>query len=150
MSLIIDLNDVKAFANEFPDGPIMARIDVAKLDIAKGSGAPMIVVDFEIYHPDHGTATIRDWIVASFPNKVRNLWIALNNFSTEEYNQFMEESGGHLELTPETLHEAEFIINLGPKEYTDGKTGEKRVGKEISPPWYYPASRVDLLETPPF
>lgn len=138
-TLVVDLSGVQCDIRDFPDGPVEATIKSAKYDISERSGQPMIVVQFEIFHPEVGSSEIRDFLVASFPRKIKGFWQALNNYSVEE----MKEQA-NVEIDPLTLEGAQLILVLGMREKQD-KEGNKVMRKDIVAPWYYPAERTDLL-----
>lgn len=97
----------------------------------------MVAMELELYHPSVGTATIRDTLPISFPAKVKAFWMALNDLSPEQIA-----GEPNVAIEPEELVGAQFIVQLGEQE--NKQTG--KVYKSIVAPWYYPLSRVDVLE----
>lgn len=134
-TFVVDTTGVETHISEFPLGPIEATVHSVKADVSKKGGA-MLVLELKLYHPDHGEAIMKDWLPQSFPAKVKAFWMAINDFTQEQMN-----ANPVVEINPPDLVGAQLIIQLGEQESEqDGKTY-----KRISPPWYYPISRADLL-----
>jgi hypothetical protein len=135
-TFVVDISKVEASLRDFPNVPVEAKIVSADLDVAKSSGAPIIRLEFEIYHPDVGTTTIRDVLPHNFPAKVRAFWMALNDFTPEQM-----QNQSKVEINPLELVGASMIVQLGERE--NPATG--KIYKSVVSPWYYPLSRVDVL-----
>lgn len=131
-----EVND-RTSIRDFPDGPVEATINNATLDVSKTSAAPMIRLEFTVYHPDHGEATLKDTLPSLFPAKVQAFWQAFNRLSKEELKN---ESAA--DIDPADLVGASLIVVLG--ESTNEKTG--KTYKQVDYPWYYADDRVDVLE----
>lgn len=139
---VVDISSVQAPIQEFPNGPVEAQVAKAELDVAKSSGNMMLRIEFEIYHPDHGTATLRDFLPVTFPAKVKAFWQALNDLTAEQMAEQPE-----VNIDPDEIVGSQLIIQLGEQEGNNGK-----LYKNVSSPWYYPLSRatdlLDYIETP--
>lgn len=138
-TVTFDLSQIEANKSDFPNGPVEATIKEAKATVSKNSGNPQIELLFEIYHPDVGVATIRDWLPFTFPRKVGHFWAAYNNMTIEEVR-----AGGAIDIDPDELVGATLLLNLGEEEGTL-KSGEKAMFKQIVSPWYFSDTRTDLL-----
>jgi hypothetical protein len=136
-TLSVDLSKATTFVSNFPNGVYPAKVASAKLDVS-GAGNPMIVVELELYHPELGSGTIRDFLVPSFASKVKAFWQAVTGATNEEM-QLPENQ--NVEIDPDELVGAELLVQLGEQENAeDGKTYKSLVGS-----WYFPASRSDLI-----
>lgn len=139
MGMVIHVADIESSIREFPNGVYEAKVTEAKYDVSKKTNDTMIVLKLEIYHPVHGTASIRDWLPPSFPAKCFAFYLALNDWTRDQVDT------DDIELPePPDLVGAEILVQLGEQESkTDGKMYKTLIG-----PWYYPLSRAaELLDT---
>lgn len=139
--LSVNLANVETSAEGFPNGVYSARIMKAELEISKTSGNPMIVVQLEIYHPQLGTASIRDWLVASFPSKMKSFYQAVNNFNAQQLADDLARNS-EPEIDPDELIGAEMLVQIGEKP---SQMDPNRMFKNVVAPFYFPISRMDLL-----
>jgi len=139
--LSVNLADVKTYASEFPNGTYSARILKADLEVSQNTGNPMIVLELEIYHPKLGSATMRDWLVPAFARKMKAFYQAINNFDAQELADSIARDA-EPEINPSELVGAEVIVQVG--EGTS-KTDPTKVYKNIVAPFYFPITRMDLL-----
>ena len=146
--MVIDVSGVTANLGQFPNGVYEARVTAAKLDIAQSSGEPVIKLEWEIYHPELGNATIRDTLPSKFPAKCKAFYQAVSDLSHED---MQDPSHQQIELDPDELIGAECLVQLGEREGT-ANDGSKRMYKSIVGSWYFPSSRQDLIgyEDTPF
>ncbi len=137
----IDLSGATGDIRQFDDGNYQASIKEIKLDVSS-KGDPMLVIDWEVYHPRLGSATTRDWLVHTFPNKMKGFWLALNGITDSELE---DES---FDIDTDDLVGQTLIVVLGTQERTDkkGPNGETIYSKTFVAPWYFPSNRVDLLD----
>ena len=136
-TLQVDISNIAADIRTFPNAALEAKVLSAELDVARSSGAPLIRLEYEIYHPTAGTTKLRDTLPSNFPAKVKSFWMAVNDFSAEEMAEQPK-----VDIDPDTLVGATIIVQLGEQENKESG----RVYKTVVAPWYYPISRVDLLE----
>lgn len=128
--LTVDLSAVESDIRDFPDGAVEAEITEASLEVSK-KGNAMIALRFKVFHPEHGTATVRDWLVPSFANKVAKFVKAFNGLTQEELKAYE-----NVDLDPTELKGGRMIVVLG----TDDNGY-----KTIAPPWYFAETEVDVL-----
>jgi hypothetical protein len=136
--MVFNVSDVPADISSFPNGIYEAVIKEAKTDVAD-SGDTFIILTLELYHPTLGTARTWDRFYPNSTWKAKCLWMALMDWSEEEMVANPE-----FELVPEQLKGAQVLVKLGEKE---GKK-DKKIYKNIVPPFYFPTSRIDLLPLP--
>lgn len=136
-TFVVDVSQVEANLRSFPDGPVEATVKKVTPDVSK-KGGTMLSLELEIYHPSVGSATIKDWLPASFPAKVKAFWMAVNDMTEEEIA-----NDPLLKIEPEGLIDATLILQIGDQE----NKGDGKVYKQVVAPWYYPISRHDLLST---
>jgi len=139
--LSVNLANVENRADGFPDGVYSARVKDAKLDVSTNTGNPMIVLQLEIFHPTLGTASIRDWLVASFASKVKAFYQAVNNFSAQELADDIARDS-EPELNPTEMIGAEVLVQIGDRP---SKADPTKIFKNVVAPFYFPISRMDLL-----
>lgn len=124
----------------WPDGPVTATINAAELTTSKSSGEPMIVVEFEVFHPEYGTSTLRDYLPFAFGAKCTAFYQSFYRLNAQELKAEMAENNGDLELDDQELVGGTMIVVLGDVENQDGKTY-----KNVVAPWYYSDDRDDVL-----
>ena len=139
--LSVNLANVETRADGFPDGVYSARVLDANLDVSKASGNPMIVLQLEIYHPQLGTATLRDWLVPTFASKVKSFYQAVNNFTAQELADDLARDS-EPEIDPDQLKGAEVLVQIGEKA---SQQDPSKMFKNVVAPFYFPLSRMDLL-----
>lgn len=137
----VDLSNLKTPIWQFPNGPIEATIVSAKVDVA-ASGNPKLAIEWEVYHPEVGTATLYDNLPSvGFDAKVAAFWMALNELTPEDI-----QASPKIDIDPGGLRGAQMIVQLGEQERKD-KPGTTR--KSVVAPWYYPISKAaELLSIP--
>lgn len=141
-TLSVNLADVPSDLASFPLGVYEAQVLSADLEIAKSSGNPMIVVNFEIHHPDLGTATIKDFLSPGFKSKIKAFWMAANGFTHEQARDALAQ-GADIELDPDEMVGTQLLVNIGEKAARDGSG---RMFKEVAPPFFFPSTRQDLVK----
>lgn len=130
----VDLSKATSNLSEWPNEFVEATVDDAKIDISKSSGEPMLVLELEVYHPDHGSAKIRDYLPSGFESKSKAFYQAFNRLSNEEVNAETE-----IDIDPDNLTGGTVIVKLGEQE-VNGK-----IYKRIDAPWYLADTRTDVL-----
>jgi len=139
-AFVVDLTDVKAPISSFPNGPVEATIVSAEADIAKSSGNTKLTVEFEVYHPDYGTARIFDTLPSvGFARKVAAFWMALNDWGPEDLA-----ASPQVRIEGPELKNAQLVINLGEQERRD-QPGRMR--KAVVEPWYWSIAKGASLLT---
>jgi len=134
-SMIVDISNVQASIRDFPNHAVEAKVISAKRGLSQ-AGNMKVDLELEIYHPDVGTAVVRDNLPSAFPAKVKAFWMAINNFTQEDMADQEK-----VEIDPAALVNAQLIVQLGEQESKkDGK-----IYKTIVAPWYYPIDRTDVL-----
>ena len=133
---VVDISNIPANIQDFPAGAVEATILSAKMDVSKEKGNPLIRLEWEVYHPAVGTAILKnDTLPSAFPAKVKAFWQALNAFTNEDMADQPE-----AQIDPDALVGAQLILQIGPKESSNGK-----VYTSVLTPWYYPITRTDVL-----
>lgn len=135
-TMVVDISDVQASIRDFPNHAVEAEVKSAKRGLSQTHNLK-VDLELEIYHPDVGTAIIRDNLPAAFPAKVKAFWMAINDLTSEDMAEQTQ-----VEIDPAALVGARLIVQLGEQE---SKTNGK-IYKTIVAPWYYPTSRTDVLE----
>lgn len=131
MSMVFDFNDVSVGIKNFPNGPTEAIVKMAKSDVSQ-TGNPVLRLEFEIYHPEYGTAILKDNISPKFKSKALAFWAAVNDMTLEEL------IGTEVDVDPKGLKGAQLILQLGEKVSDfNGKTY-----KEVVDPFFFPLSRA--------
>jgi hypothetical protein len=139
-SLTIDLSGATGSIRDFPVGVYEAEVVKAELEVSRNTGNPMITIELEIHHPTMGSTTLRDWLPVSFPSKVKSFWVAAMNYTPQQAAEALSR-GSEVELDPTELIGTQLLVQIGERESTsDGKTY-----KGVVAPFYYPASRFDLV-----
>jgi hypothetical protein len=138
--LTFNAADVRQPLSTWPDGPVTASINSAVLETSKNSGEPMIVLELELFHPEHGYNTVKDWLPYAFPAKLAAFFQAFHHLSGEEFRAEVAENEGELEIDDAELVGGTLIVVLGDVENNNGKTY-----KNIVAPWYFSDERDDVL-----
>jgi hypothetical protein len=129
-----DISGIETDIRDFPDGPVEAEIAKAEIEVSK-AGNPMIVVSFKVFHPEVGTAIVKDHLVPSdkpfAKKKVATFYGAFNGQTLEEVRQYES-----LDLNPVELVGGRLIVVLGQND--NGY-------KQLVPPFYYPETQTDVL-----
>lgn len=137
-SFTVNIKDIKEFASNWPNGPYLAKVLEATVDVAKTPPHnPVIRLKLELYDPVLGTCLLNHNLASAFAAQVRSFYMAYHDLTLEEMAGVEE-----IELEASDLVGAQFIVQLGEKKSkTDGNTY-----KQIVSPWFYPVSRhEDLL-----
>lgn len=139
--LSVNLAGVESGLRDFPVGVYPARITKAELDVSKNTGQPMIVVWLEIHHPMLGSGTLRDWLVVTFPAKIKTFYQAVNNYTAQELAEAVNRNPD-IELDPQELVGAELLVQIGEEP---SQNDPSKLYKKVVSPFFYPVSRSDLL-----
>lgn len=139
-----DFSEVQASLRDFPPGPVEAEIIEATAEISKNSGNPMIVIKFEVTHPNHGSARLTDYLSPGFAAKGAKFWQAINSMSEDELRS-QEQVG----IDADNLVGSRLIVVLDEGEedtYTDKNGNERKAHRRgLDYPWYYSEEQVDVL-----
>lgn len=114
---LVDLSDVQDFGaiNAFPNGIYAARVLSGKFDLNK-AGNLALYLDIEIMSESLGTAQLKWQISSKAPFTLKQLWVAVNDFTPE---QFAENPVAKIE-DPNRLVGCEFLADIGRKPSQDG------------------------------
>lgn len=134
---VVDISDVTADIRTFPPGVYEATVEDPKTDVSK-KGNPLIKFNLRVYSPKHGEAVIFDNLPSAFPAKVKAFWLAFNDWTEDDMADMSE-----VEIDDvNDLDGAQILIQLGDQE--NKQTG--KVYRTVVSPFYYPISRIDLLD----
>lgn len=129
----VDLSKAKANLSEWPNEFVEATVNDASVDVSK-AGNPMLKLEFEIYHPEYGTAVLYDTLPTNFEVKSKAFYQAFHRLSDEEIKEEHE-----VELDPRELTGATMIVKLGEREY------QGKMYKQSDNPWFLSDERTDVL-----
>lgn len=132
----VNIGNVPVFASAFDNGPVVGRIIESELTVAASSAEPMINLQWEIFHPDHGTAKLFDRLPSKAAWKCQKFYEAITGLTANE----LTDDDSNIDIDADSLVGAEAILILGEREF-NGKTY-----KEPVPPFYAPITRTDLLD----
>lgn len=135
----VDVSQVRTRRDELPYGVYPAKILKAELTVSS-KGDPMIVLDLELSHPGLGNVEVKDWIPATYPSKAKALFLAVNGYDQAQGASVIA-ANPQIEFDPQELTGAEILVQWGKEKGRNGK--EDFLG--VVPPFYFPATRYDLL-----
>lgn len=133
-TVTFDVSGIETEIRDFPDGPVEAEITKAEIEVSK-AGNPMVVVTYKAFHPEYGSATVRDYMVPSESNYVKKrlarFYAAFNGVTFEEAKAVND-----YDINPQELIGGRLIIVLGVND--NGY-------KSVVDPWFYSETETDVL-----
>jgi hypothetical protein len=133
-SVTFNVSGIETDIRDFPDGPVEAEIVKAEVEVSK-KGNPMVVLTYQVFHPEHGEATVKDFMVPSDHNyakkKAAHFYAAFNGVTMAEAI-----ANGDYDLDPNEVKGGRMIIVLGVND--NGY-------KSIVDPWFYSETQTDVL-----